>query len=236
MFSRKNIKLFFFPLFLIVLQGCDDDEAGNNLQLSSNKINLMISDKVAGINFTGILPGGMTVDFTPATHFSGEAPVNFVSPSSGYNFTTPQKSFFDAAEFRQSEAVLTLNGQDIHFQYGFCTSYLELRNRFPDLFQSDPALNDLLVFIAIGNRAFEIREVITDKVFKVDDTIIASIFPNRPGSFGGTFTSVQGSRFFLNANMAWFSNQKLTSSGIAVNNFSPNTIFLPYALDLTCLD
>ncbi|TRX58215.1 hypothetical protein FNH22_14220 [Fulvivirga sp. M361] len=226
----------YLAVLLLLLSGCNDEEGSGIIsqQDRDRRISLEILELVKGLNFSGVLPNGMAINFSPGGPFLGIGSNEYTSAPQGFSFSDQEQTTIDGLNFSKGNATLTINGQPRNYSFVTCFTLGELRRRFPDLFNFDPGFDNWLYFIAVSSNDYSVEQVVRGDNFRVDEILTIFVSPNRPIILSGDLTLKRGDRYYLDSRSAEYNDQKLTSEGRITENLSRNIIIGNYFLDLRC--
>jgi hypothetical protein len=200
-----------------------------NVQTSINTAD-ELNEFVSGINFQGILPNEMSIDFTPNEMFAEITENNFSTADQGLDFSIPDNNdiSIDADNFRDGRATLTFDGTSYTFPFVICTSVQELSRKYPQL-NFSPYISNYLIFIGMGNSKYSELEIIEEQAFQVIEYFQVFVDPDEAyAALRGYFSIPHKSiyRFYGNFNKEF---KVITSIGEV---YYPN--YSSYTLELHC--
>ena len=237
-FSQRIITCIYkcLAVLLLLLPGCNDEEGSGIIsqQDRDTRISLEIMELVKGLNFSGVLPNGMAINFSPGGPLLGIGSNEYASAPQGFSFSDPEQTTIDGLNFSEGSATLTINGQPRNYPFVTCFTLGELRRRFPGIFNSDPDFDNWLYFIAVSSNDYSVEQVVRGDNFRVDEILTIFVSPNRPVILSGNLILKRGDSYYLDSRSAEYNGQELTSEGRITEGFSGDTIIGNYTLDLRC--
>ncbi len=218
---------------LLLFQCNDDDGIGNSRSpsLSPDGFADQVNQLVQGITFVGDLPNGQSLNFSAGGNFAEIGDLNYAE-TLGPNFTSfADGMLVNASEFSGS-GKMKLGPDDVTFQFVWCTSYGELRRRYPSEFMSSPQFDHWMVYMGIGQANYSEKEILEGSYFNVDDYIGLTVDPHRSDNrlAEGVFFSKSGGRLSLFGTYE-LNFRGMYSEGSAHSSFSQ---YSPYSVELTC--
>ena len=181
-FSRSLTLVF----GILLVFGCTESGSNppelTNLQMSIEAL----SESVNEINFTGTLPDGQSIEFSPSKYVD-YFPSHQYTVVGGLNFTNESGEFnFDVGQLSNAGAqidIRTINGvTSDQFQYGFIATVGEMAMLFPDFFSNVSEIEDWIYAVALGSSRYDINDFIGQ--FIVTDYLVVIGIPERGTSFG----------------------------------------------------
>ncbi len=215
----------------IVFFCCNDDGPGSELSTFSGSIDEQVFEMVQGITFVGTLPNGQTLNFSPRERSTDPGSVHYTNPG-GPGFTDMGRGIIiDASEFSGS-GEMTLGVNEYSFQFVWCTTFEDLRRRFPDEVWIRPEFDHWRVYFAVRESRYTQREIVSGSPFLVDDYLNLTINPNRQDRIEeGFFLQRSGTPIRLYGNYG-FETDGLLSWGSAFDHL--NRFLGTYTVRLKC--
>ncbi|MTI21560.1 hypothetical protein E1176_11070 [Fulvivirga sp. RKSG066] len=188
-----------------IFGACDETDGNKTpLRTSINSVD-DLQEFISGLTYTYTDEAGNIVEFVPNNIYSDMPSTNFVWSSDGFD----SKNNESISLQNEGSAILIVNGVEKKMNNVICTTVLDLKNRYPDIYFDNKFL-DYYVFIAAVDK-FSDEELINPSIGTITEYMQFLINPNA--------TSDDGSRalgFYIESEdiLYFYGNYQVDNTGL----------------------